>query len=571
MLLSAVFVVVYRLLGPLTISWDQGIQLDAAFRFSQGLGITNSFSSQLEINQSTVSNTLLHFPPGYSILVSLLLLLKIPLAISLKIIYGLTTLVGWGGWAIIASRCLTLPIKMAQKSIPGHLLIAFILPIFYTPPWMGTDIFLWAGVPIIVVLLSKKIEERFSLPLTVLASILIGILLSFRYASVFLLPTAILMICWIDYPKFRSMLLRCSAFIFLYAAIAISAILYFISTSGIDFVAVSFKGLLMNHGARYLDQNWFEQISKALSGFTHLYYLAGISIGNIQTYLENNSLVGEGVGLFFILLISALLAAVFNYGKNQQVMPSQILLMRNDFVFLLSCLMTAFLLTSTALTFIISYNPLIIPRYYIPVELSLIFIAYRSINLIDLNLLAKKISRVIIFIFLLFNFIVKPAYAALDDSKSLASIVLTGYADSISKKQEFPYPSNEFLFKNEESLNYLLETKNQNPNSLYFVHAYAQYMAHPAARDLLEIRNIPDSAFWQEAFLSEPARVYWVIDTDLCASICASSGNFNADDPEDPIPELESLPNLETVFLSTQEGTQIFKSDLPAGYRFSIN
>jgi hypothetical protein len=84
-LLSAALVILLRLFGPLIIHWDLSIQLEAAYRLIQGLGLTNAFSSQFDLNQPPISEYLVHFPPGLSLLVAAFLFLKIPLAIALKL------------------------------------------------------------------------------------------------------------------------------------------------------------------------------------------------------------------------------------------------------------------------------------------------------------------------------------------------------------------------------------------------------------------------------------------------------------------------------------------------------
>ena len=43
MLLSAVWILLIRLFSPLAEGWDSNIQIDAAYRFADGLGLTNAF------------------------------------------------------------------------------------------------------------------------------------------------------------------------------------------------------------------------------------------------------------------------------------------------------------------------------------------------------------------------------------------------------------------------------------------------------------------------------------------------------------------------------------------------
>ncbi|MEL6383761.1 MAG: hypothetical protein AAFQ89_15160, partial [Cyanobacteria bacterium J06626_18] len=98
MMIAAVYVTLIRLLGPIQIHWDLSVQLDAAHRLAKGLGLTNAFSSQLDLNQPPIAETLTHFPPGLSLLVAGFLYFKIPVEVALKIIYGLATMAGWFCW-----------------------------------------------------------------------------------------------------------------------------------------------------------------------------------------------------------------------------------------------------------------------------------------------------------------------------------------------------------------------------------------------------------------------------------------------------------------------------------------
>ena len=227
-LLSALCVTLIKLFSPLVIHWDLSIQLETAYRFVRGLGLTNAFSSQFDLNQPPASEYLTHFPPGLSLLVSAFLFLNIPLAVALKTIYASTTMVGWLGWSIIGARCLSGPMRIASRSVPVHLMIAAILPILYTPSWtnQGTDIFLWAGVPIVLLCLLTSSRYRLRLILTVLPGLMVGLLLSFRYASAFLLIAALLLIFHQENPKLRATLTRYATFFIALSIFLIPLILY---------------------------------------------------------------------------------------------------------------------------------------------------------------------------------------------------------------------------------------------------------------------------------------------------------------------------------------------------------
>ena len=134
----------------------------------------------------------------------------------------------------------------------------------------------------------------------------------------------------------------------------------------------------------------------------------------------------------------------------------------------------------------------------------------------------------------------------------------------------YHYFSNEVLTYHEESLNFLAKVENQESedNLLFFLQDYPEYMKYANFKNPLKFRRISDSSFWNHAYLSQSTKVFWVVNKKECPSICASGGNFNSDKTTDPIQNLTSLPNLETVFTDPFEETKIMVSDLPAGYQF---
>ena len=204
-LTSAFMVILARLLGPLEISEDLSINLEASHRLIQGLGLTVASGLDFDLNQTPNPEYLTQFPPGSSILMACLLFFKIPLPISLKIIYGLTTVIGWLAWAAISCHFLTKSIRFSSITLPLHFIVAAILPLFYTPSWtiQGTDIFLWSATPWITLLLFYSSLKSSKNYFVVLAGLLFGLLVSFRYASVFLAFAALLILLQVNFPRFK--------------------------------------------------------------------------------------------------------------------------------------------------------------------------------------------------------------------------------------------------------------------------------------------------------------------------------------------------------------------------------
>ncbi|MEM6446233.1 MAG: hypothetical protein AAF704_06645, partial [Cyanobacteria bacterium P01_D01_bin.123] len=246
-LISTLFVVFFRSINNLDIYWDLSIQLESAYRLVQGHGLTNAFSSGFDLNQPPISAYLTHFPPGLSILVAALLAGNIPLAIILKVVYGLISIFGWICWAIIASRCLLGKLNFTKRFLPLHLVIASILPILHTPYWGGTDIFLWAGVPVFTLLILRSCSTSQWLITTILSGLVLGILLLFRYASGFLLIAAPLIIFQNNFPKLKLGVIQLVVFLlsFLASISPLAVYLKLVSKSG--FNEISSNDLLQTH------------------------------------------------------------------------------------------------------------------------------------------------------------------------------------------------------------------------------------------------------------------------------------------------------------------------------------
>lgn len=215
-LVSALFVVLIRVLSPIQLYGDELIQLEPAYRLSQGLGLTSNYYASFNpaLNQPLVAQYLTWFPPGFSLAVAFLLTLKLSLASALKIIFGLTTIIGWVSWAIIGSSLLYRPFMLFSRKLYVNIVIASILPIFNTPVWSGSDIFLWAGTALTVVLItyfSNNINTASNAnnnrkKLLILSGLVVGSTYSFRYAGIFLILVTFVILFQANFPRIKSFL-----------------------------------------------------------------------------------------------------------------------------------------------------------------------------------------------------------------------------------------------------------------------------------------------------------------------------------------------------------------------------
>lgn len=578
MMLSAGFVILVRLCYPILMRWDLSIQVEAAERLVQGLGLTNAFSPQLDLAQPPLSETLIHFPPALSLLVAVFLYLHIPLVVALKIIYSLATLIGWLGWAAIAAHSLSDPIRLKlfswRGSFPGHLILAIALPLFHTPSWPGTDLILWAIIPIVTWLLLLPMRQPRSTPATALAAILILVATATRYASAFLLLAALPIIVYGEWPSFRAACKRLTIFYGTFFGIllppfAIYKILIAPSTSD----NVSLSSLLQTQGARFLSpdllQTIFNSTRKVVFSLADLHHLFGFGSGvRIEALASTSTVANLLLGFGLLTLLIVLTRVILQADKNSPSFKGKIALA-------LAALVIAHIVFAAALTFLIAYSPLTIPRYYYPIQSCLILILYTLATYRAVKpALSQGLALVLIFIVIIPNFALKPLYyIGSGQWERLATF-------DIIKIQQLGSPRSPhgLVSLHQPSLDILMELERQDPNTIFLVQHYPEYISYLNFKQPLNFRRIPDDSFWQNAYLSQPTKIVWVMNHPQCPSICASLGNFNSDNPNAEIPSLKDLPNLTTLYepaanleglpMEAHRYAKIMVSDLPAGYRF---
>jgi len=213
MLVCACLMMLLRLTTAFEIGIDQAVQLEAAERLIRGLGLTSTYfgSHPLDLAQPTTAEYLTWFPPAFSIVMGGFLAMGIPLLTSLKTLYFVTTVIGWLGWAMVANR-LFAPYVGAGERLPSSVaIVAVMAPVFLTPSWSGTDVFLWAATPYVVLLLLRAVGRR-SWWVTATAGLIVGWLCLFRYASAFLVPASLVILFQLTFPDLRKLALRAVIF-----------------------------------------------------------------------------------------------------------------------------------------------------------------------------------------------------------------------------------------------------------------------------------------------------------------------------------------------------------------------
>jgi hypothetical protein len=539
--ISAFSVILVRLFGPLEIASDLGTNLEAAHRLVEGLGLTVASDLNFDLNKTPDPEYLTQFPPGSSILMASLLFFEIPLAIALKIIYSLTTIIGWFSWNGIASRLLKKPIRFGSIILPLNLIIAAILPWFYTPAWtiQGTDIFLWAGTPAIVLLLFHSSLRNPQNHLVIAAGLLFGLLISFRFASYFLAFAALLILLQVNFPKFKLFLLK-------YLIFNTAALLFVVP---ISIYTNSVKDRAEGQITNLMEgTETAKSFVESLLGITQKFGSTSVMSGVVT--IEDVEAIGETFfspiyKIFWLILIFSLPFLIIKLKKTN------LNTIYRDIAVSIACLPVSLVLFLTGLTFSLPWTPVGLERYYIPLNICLVLLFYELASLNNISKVIKAIFSAYIFYFLFYNLLYQPRFRDLlaGSSKSLTEDVL-GFP-----LQKIKYPSNQIFIRDNQALLMIRKLQKRYPDSLFFVQSYRAFMYDRPSR----IRRIPDKEFWQQAYVSKNTKIFWIVETD-CQTICTIQ--------DKEIPFLASMPDLKTIYLSSDKNTKIMVADLPGGYKF---
>jgi hypothetical protein len=547
MIISGLFILLARILAPVEIQYDQNLQIEAAYRLVRGLGLTLSTNSSPDLNLHAQDYVYLtSFPPAFSLMVACLLFVKLPLASALKFIYSFATIIGWLGWATIASRLLVRPIRFGSITLPIQLIIAAILPVFYTPSWsyQGTDIFLWSGVPLLVLLMHRlSIRNPNNFRSLVLSGLITGVLISFRHASLFLYIFVFLCLLRINFSRVKIFLFNYSIFILSSFCFVIPILIYyrFATTIGASNLPSVSESL-----------NIPVALDRVMNNLSTISTISGIIPTQLLSYIKSNIILNYTFGVFCLVVVILL---PFFILKNKRLNLSP----RRDITILLSLLPLSLVFFLIATIFSLKlpdikgevFIPLGLPRYYIPVNLCLILIAYKILTIYQsTKSLTKKYISLFLVLFFAYNLIYRPSGLLFGKYKSLSEVIL-----GIHPIPGIEYPSNEVFTRCQSSLSILRRLSRENPEALFLIENYScyNYDNHPS---FIAIKG----AFKMKPYVSKPTKVFWVINSPTCKEICAS--------PMTTVLKLSSLPNVKTVYVDPIDKTRIKVSDLPAGYRF---
>ena len=187
-LATAAIVTIVRFLHAADLGYDLTVQIQAAQNVLAGYGLTTYVPQSDNLADPHSLITLTHFPSGYSLYAAAMLALGVGPGTLVKIMGALSTLVGWWGWGKLAFAYMEDGWRRGGVRRWTADALAVFAPLFYTLPWHGTDIVLWAAVPWVLRWLgrSPELEPGQSVRLDLAAGALTGFCILMRYMSLFL-------------------------------------------------------------------------------------------------------------------------------------------------------------------------------------------------------------------------------------------------------------------------------------------------------------------------------------------------------------------------------------------------
>ncbi|HEY7912818.1 MAG TPA: hypothetical protein VIG62_12965 [Blastocatellia bacterium] len=558
-LISATIITIARLLAPFEVEKDQALQMEASLRLVDGAGMTTTSVKQTSFDLSEPSKPeyLTWFPPAFSLILAGFLYLGVPLLLSLKIIYGLTTLIGWMCWAILAAGLMSKPIKIFGRDIHLNYLIAAVIPLLLTPPWKGTDIFLWAGIPLFVLLLLKAAKGPSTYRYIFAASLLFGLLVSFRYASFFLGLSGFFIIVQTSWPSIPAFLKRFSVFL-LPALVTVLAVTIYIKLFSIhDSYAPEYINPA-SHASR-IPRMIFGMLNG--SSITSNLVIGSPVLERLCARMDS-SILSLAIGIPSLLVIFLLPLALIRPLRSKSESP------QTDMALSLSLIPVSLVLFLVVSTFMSGNGLFGVSRYYWPASLCGVFIFYEISSNRASNRVVKAAANIIILLFAGYLFAYIPAMGFIPRKQGeFVERVMSytpskaGSLDRPSTSSETGYPSYSMFSRKESSRSKIKELHEANPGAIFLVlENYVYYIYDGfkegglvAGKDIRRF-HANDWTYWKEAYTSKPVKVFWVLDYP---SASVTRDNLNI------IPD----SNLKAVFSDQFEKTLILESDFPAGHR----
>ena len=552
----AVSVVIARSLASYEVlSDDMGVQIEAGYRLVAGLGLTHSSFEFVEslgdITRPIQSKYLTHFPPFLSLYVAGALSLGLSLVTSLKLLFGFNTLVGWVGWAAIGSRILKRPIDLKFVTVPAHFVIAFFLPLFFTPQWQGTDIILWAGTPFVILLLLYSLGNEQKQRYIVAAGLLCGFLYSVRYTSAYLAITAFLIIAQFHCRHIKK-------FVGLYATFMAASMVFILPTVFYgEYAKEPTTGIA---GQIRLDPNLVLGNLKNIIYSLHHRLPSSLSWILAPIPHLDNSLFRLAFGVLSMAAILFLPLFIFFYNdrrkdEKEAGKPYLVTALSLAILSLLLFLILASAFMTKGLS-INEYSFVTTWRYYIAIGGSPIFILYWFCSQNtgkQWSVLSKGFFLLFIIGFIVYCLALSALAFLLPNKDSSARIKRRLAYNVVGTALNRTYPSNEMV-RPKKTIQVVQQLSAEEPEAILFITSYYNILFDNFNPQLRYFWIGSAKVVLKGAYVSKSTKVYFVL----------IRGEASA---EDFSPILDKA-GFQAFMSIPEDGVEIFSAQLPSGFSF---
>lgn len=530
-------IVLLRSLAPLLINSDASVQIGAALSLLNGEGL-GTYILNDDLSQPPKVNPLTWFAPGFSLTLFLLLKVGFSVAIALKFMYGIATILGWFGWALIFRDV----IQSQQQTFVSNsaaVLLALGLPLYFTYDWVGTDLFLWAGIPFIIRLFylselsqDEKLNRYFWL------GCLVGLMYVFRYASAFIFIGFLLLflIRRKGFIKLRKITLGFGIFL---CAVSLYRI----------FVKTTVPTQLTSE--RFLQIDILRsKLSEIINSITQFKFL-------LFSHLNHYYIPGSR-SLVIVILLVLLFVLIWGYPSFKARN------LRNPRIEFILCLNFALIIFLALISFFSSVNFLYLgdQRYYYPLFPSLTLLIYEvGFCTIENKLNQDRIIKTIALLYLgVLAFSTTTVFLR-------APHRVFGFWEINPPVDIAAYPSNEIRSRFPESDRKVIELLHQNPKMLAISFAQSFIFSHLVETDIRK-RMLPvaavanvNSNFLSQHTLSQEIDAFLIFGIDdSCKTYCYHTTSREVE-------LMKQIPPPQLVYKNEIEKIRVFSTKLPKGLK----
>jgi hypothetical protein len=502
-LASACLVIMDRQAEPFPITYDMGIQLNAAENLAVMGRLNADHFAKISADLAAPPSPpiLTWFPPGFSIAIATLKVAGISTGAALRIFDSLTLLAGWFAWAAIYARIASGSSCKSRTLVFLSLPALIAMPLALSPWSGGTDAVLWAAIPWSILVFPHTTSANVQLRLIASAAIS-ATAIYFRYAALFLPFTLAIGVIFTWMPSNRRNLRH--------------LLIFTISTLVCVTPLVVFNSLA-NKGTPAPPYTWqtfsVERILNRLTELQHAVRSTSSIFGlapldRLQTSINS---LNEPRTLAASLMLASLFVAAIALGYNARSMRTTS--SSTAWMLIVTPLALVMFLALTSLA--TSHLALSDGRYYMPIVSALPVAILGLPFLIDRT--SIRIGAIILSVLWSSWFCIDTYWARpwrngdfpLNAALSKSAIELYSTKEYFIRLP-FPRPLTAASaiaphFSADAVYPWIDEIRTKDSKAIFFIQ-HQPYFLYREARS--QIRGIPEQDFWTKAFSSKAVHVY---------------------------------------------------------------